>query len=79
MKKDQVYVPTKMPIEMDEAMRIIAKELGVSRSDVIRFAVKDFLEKYQDQIKVSKLPGPEDADFVPVVEVKDIRYPMRSE
>lgn len=72
-------VNTYIPIETEKALQIIAKEKGVSRSDVVRWAIMEYLKSYENLLKVTILPGPDDADEIPVVEVKDVRYPLQGE
>jgi hypothetical protein len=79
MANKSISVNTFVPIETEKAMQIIAKEMGVSRSDVVRMAISEYLKGFDNQFKVTRLPGPDDGEVIPVVEVKDIRYPMRSE
>jgi hypothetical protein len=79
MQEPKMFINTVVPVETEKALSIIAKEMGVSRSDVVRWAIMKYLESYENSLKVTALPGPKNADVIPVVEVKDVRYPLRGE
>jgi hypothetical protein len=79
MQEPKMFINTVVPVETEKALSIIAKEMGVNRSVVVRWAITEYLKSYENSMKVTRLPGPDDGEVIPVVEVKDIRYPMRSE
>ena len=69
MAKGTTFVNTLVPVETDLALRMISQRLQVSRSDVVRAAIIEYLKRFEDVIKVTTLPRPENASPVPVVEV----------
>ena len=69
MERNQVYVNTLVPIENDIALRMIGGQLRMNRSELVRLAIKEFIERNEDVVKVTTLPGPKGATPVPVVEV----------
>ncbi len=79
MQEPKMFINTVVPVETEKALSIIAKEKGVNRSVVVRWAIMEYLKGFEDLLKVTALPGPDDAEVIPVVEVKDVRYPLRGE
>ena len=69
MAKSTIFLNTQVPVETDLALRMISQRLQVSRSDVVRAAIIEYLKRFEDVIKVTTLPHPENATPVPVVEV----------
>jgi hypothetical protein len=43
----RVQLTVRMPEEYDEALARISKKLGLKRSDVVRMAIKEFLEEHE--------------------------------
>jgi hypothetical protein len=69
MPKDNVFVNTLVPLEDDIALRFIGAQMRMNRSELVRLAIKEFIERNEDVVKVTTLPGPKGATPVPVVEV----------
>jgi hypothetical protein len=69
MPKDFVYVNALVPIEDDIALRFIGAQMRINRSELVRLAIKEFIERNEDVVKVTTLPGPRGSAVVPVVEV----------
>ena len=69
MGKVSTFINVLVPVETDLALRMISQRLQVSRSDVVRAAIIEYLKRFEDVIKVTTLPHPEGATPVPVVSV----------
>lgn len=76
MSEPKMFVNTVVPVETEKALQIIAKEKGVSRSDVVRWAIMEYIKSFEDVLKITVLPGPKEAAVIPVVEVKDKLHPI---
>jgi hypothetical protein len=83
MPKDTIFINALVPMEDDIALRFIGASLRLSRSELVRMAISEFIENRKDLVDVSALPRPDGAESVPVVEVpeevKRTIYPMGSE
>lgn len=69
-KEELVWANTKVPVSMDVTLRRIAAEKKVSRSEVVRIAIDEYISKYE-VVGVERLPGPEDADCPVLVIIQE--------
>jgi hypothetical protein len=83
MPKDTIFINALVPVEDDMALRFIGASLRLSRSEVVRIAIHEFIERNKEVVEVSSLPHPKGAEVVPVLSVKQdnevVRYPVRGE
>jgi hypothetical protein len=64
--KDIVMITAKLEMPTERKLRMVAAQKGVSRSEVVRLAIGEYLEKFQ-VVAISNLPHPPFAEPVPLV------------
>ena len=79
METKGVYINTLVDHETNDRLRTIALRrsiaLGgqyISRSDMVRMAVSEFIAKYE-VVSISNLPHPPGAESVPLVVVREVQ------
>ena len=66
-----VMITAKLEAPTEKKLRMVAAQKGVSRSEVVRLAIGQYLEHYQ-VISVSELPHLEDAEPIPSIEISPL-------
>ena len=77
MAEEIIVINAKVPIGMDQILREMAAKRRKSRSEIVRIAIFEFVDKYR-VVGVSELPGPATGEAytpVPVVVVEKIINP----
>lgn len=67
MTTDTVFINALVPIEDDIALRVIGAKLRLNRSELVRVAIRRFIET--SDVNITTLPRPEGAKPVPVMHV----------
>lgn len=68
MADELTFVNTQVTTELDMKLRRLAAEQRVSRSEIVRIAIEKYLAEYT-VVSIDVLPGPDDAEVIPVVTV----------
>jgi len=69
--EEKIYLNTQVETNIDAQLRLIAAQKKVSRSEIIRLAIGEYLQQYQ-VVSTAVLPHPEGAQEVPLVFVKEL-------
>jgi hypothetical protein len=73
-EEEKVFVNVQVPEGMDMILRELAAKKRTSRSDIVRIAISEYIDKYR-VVGVSELPGPSDGSKytpVPVILVESV-------
>jgi len=52
-----VLITAKLPVDEEKKLRMVAAQKGVSRSEVVRLAIGEYLKKFRI-VSISDLPHP---------------------
>ena len=69
--KDIIMITAKLEAPTEKKLRMVAAQKGVSRSEVVRLAIGEYLERFRI-VSISDLPHPPFAEHVPLIVVAPV-------